>query len=472
MNRHAIGIAWVSLISSLALADGLSSILEHETKHPKGDALWSFDASAYTADEKPLPVGVFDSGIGGLTVLDAILRLDVFHNHNLQPGADGVRDFAAERFIYFGDQANMPYGNYPAAGREDLLRELILRDATFLMGQRYHRSASNVATDKPAVKAIVIACNTATAFGLDDIRNAIKSWGLNVPVIGVVEAGARGVTELLPSNSRPDAIAVLATVGTCGCEAYPRAISRTTGMAGKPMPVIIQQGSVGLAGAIEGDPAFVSPTAQRTAPYQGPVPDTALLPVYQFDPAGMIGDQLNSVTNHVRYEVTTLVERHRKSGDDTPIGSVVLGCTHYPMAVREIAEAFEKLRTYRAADGSQPYAALIREKLQFINPAEFTAKELFRELARAKLRNKTGDKLALDRDRLFLSIANPAWSGVKLTPAGALDADYKHHRALGEFERLDALPVPMKPDLLPKTTAAAIEKLMPEIWQRVQANAP
>jgi glutamate racemase len=72
--------------------------------------VFSFDASAWQNDEatRKLPVGVFDSGIGGLTVLEALLTLDVFHNDTLQPGADGVADFAQERFIYFGDQANMP----------------------------------------------------------------------------------------------------------------------------------------------------------------------------------------------------------------------------------------------------------------------------------------------------------------------------------------------------------------------------
>ena len=74
-------------------------------------------------------VGVFDSGIGGLTVLEALLTIDAFHNDTQQPGADGTPDFAQERFIYFGDQANMPYGNYSAVNRTDYLRELIVKDA-------------------------------------------------------------------------------------------------------------------------------------------------------------------------------------------------------------------------------------------------------------------------------------------------------------------------------------------------------
>ena len=105
---------------------------EHAAAHPSGAAAYSFDMAAYREDTRHLPIGVFDSGIGGLTVLEAILSLDVFHNDSLKPGADGKPDFAGERFIYFGDQANMPYGNYSAAGRTDFLRELILRGNTVL----------------------------------------------------------------------------------------------------------------------------------------------------------------------------------------------------------------------------------------------------------------------------------------------------------------------------------------------------
>lgn len=438
-------------------ADPLPLVTEHVAKHPKGDALCSFDQSVFQQDTKALPIGVFDSGIGGLTVLEAMLKIDVFNNGNLQPGADGARDFERERFVYFGDQANMPYGNYPSAGRVDLLRELILRDAVFLLGQKS--------------KAIVIACNTATAFGLEDIRSAIKTWNLKVAVVGVVEAGARGVMESLPSDKRGDAIGVLATVGTCSCEAYPKAISHAVGLAGKPVPVIVQQGCVGLAGAIEGDPAFVTAAMPRKSPYAGPKPKPELRRVYGFDAAGMIGEEeINSVANHVRYEVTTLVENHRKSGNTDPIGMVVLGCTHYPLVRQEIADAFAQLRAYRDETGTQPYAALIREKLTFINPAEFTAKELFRELARAQLRLKAGETSLAAKDTFHMSVPNPKWPGVKLTPAGALEAGYKHARKLGEFAREDALQVPMKPDLLPPTTLTAIEKLMPEVWARLGAN--
>jgi site-specific recombinase XerD len=71
------------------------------------------------------------------TVLEAVKAHDRHHNLTGAEGADGVPDFAGERFVYFGDQANMPYGNYASAGRTDFLRELVLRDALFLLGRRH-----------------------------------------------------------------------------------------------------------------------------------------------------------------------------------------------------------------------------------------------------------------------------------------------------------------------------------------------
>ena len=118
----------------------LACIDAHGKAHPQGDAAFSWDQDAYRKLDASklanLPIGVFDSGIGGLTVLEALLTADFFNNDTLQTGADGRPDFAGEHFLYLGDQANMPYGNYAAVGREDYLRELILKDAVFLLGKR------------------------------------------------------------------------------------------------------------------------------------------------------------------------------------------------------------------------------------------------------------------------------------------------------------------------------------------------
>ncbi len=268
LNSFGVGpiLLVALLLGSAAMADPpvnsvVDQIVVHANSQLSGDGPFSFDQSAYEGDLTELPIGVFDSGIGGLTVLEAILTLDAFDNDNLRPGPDGRADFENERFIYFGDQANMPYGNYASYGKEDFLRELILKDSLFLLGKRSWDSptASEPRLDKPPVKAIVIACNTATAYGLEDVRDAIQAWGIPVFVVGVVESGARGVNEVISSNDAPKTIAVMATVGTCNSLAYPKAISRVIGIAGKRAPTVIQQGSVALAAAIEGDPAFTKP---------------------------------------------------------------------------------------------------------------------------------------------------------------------------------------------------------------------
>src|SRR5262249_57876852 len=100
---------------------------------------------------KPAPIGVFDSGLGGLTVVHAILE----HLPN-------------ESTLYFGDTARVPYGpKSPETVR------------------RYSREIADFLRDQ-GVKSIVIACNTATAHALTMLREE-----MSMPVIGVVEPGAR-----------------------------------------------------------------------------------------------------------------------------------------------------------------------------------------------------------------------------------------------------------------------------------------
>ena len=92
-------------------------------------------------DTKSAPIGVFDSGLGGLTVLERLLDVDQADNATGLYGPDGVPDLARESFVYLGDQANMPYGDYSAEGKSDYLRELILKDAKFLLATNFYRSA-------------------------------------------------------------------------------------------------------------------------------------------------------------------------------------------------------------------------------------------------------------------------------------------------------------------------------------------
>jgi glutamate racemase len=127
-----------------------------------------------------LPVGVFDSGIGGLTVARAIRDL-----------------LPTESTIYLGDTARVPYGPKSPETVRRYSREIL----AWLLAQQ--------------VKAVVIACNTATAHALDDLR-AISP----VPVIGVIEPGAHAAS-CATSSGR---VGVIGTAGTIASGAYHRAL--------------------------------------------------------------------------------------------------------------------------------------------------------------------------------------------------------------------------------------------------------
>jgi glutamate racemase len=126
------------------------------------------------------PIGVFDSGIGGLTVVRELMR-----------------QLPDERIIYFGDTARVPYG--PKS--PDTVRRYAREIATWLQHQ--------------GVKSIVVACNTATAHALETLTHEFA-----FPVIGVVEPGARAAVRA----SHGGAIGVIGTAGTIGSGAYERAI--------------------------------------------------------------------------------------------------------------------------------------------------------------------------------------------------------------------------------------------------------
>jgi glutamate racemase len=126
------------------------------------------------------PIGIFDSGIGGLTVARAIYER-----------------LPRESTIYFGDTARVPYG--PKS--PETVRRYSLEILHWLLGQ--------------GVKAVVIACNTSTAHALDALQAESP-----VPVIGVIEPGARAAV----SAMRQGPIGVIGTAGTIASNAYARAI--------------------------------------------------------------------------------------------------------------------------------------------------------------------------------------------------------------------------------------------------------
>jgi len=353
----------------------------------------------------------------------------------------------------------------------------------FLLGCRYWENKHSAAPKltKLPVKAIVIACNTATAYGLEDIRSALQDWQVSIPVIGVVEAGANAVVQELPSNRSSGAVAVMATLGTCSSGAYPKAIAKSAGQAGKRQPVVWQQGSLGLAGAIEGNRSFIrddDTSTGQAADYQGPsLTNTkapiqpGLMPLYAFDANGVSGGsaedvRLNSVENYVKYDVVSMVESYRQSGATAPIERVILGCTHFPFESERIAENLQRLRQYRAADGTSPFESLISPDVQLVDPGALTAKQLFRTLTLSKLRSSDSTDVPPLVEGMFLSVPNPRHKAEQSAESG-FTSQYKYGRMAGEARGEDFLVVPLTKETLPASLVRLVSVQCKSIWKEL-----
>jgi glutamate racemase len=191
------------------------------------------------------PIGMFDSGFGGLTVARALIDL-----------------MPQENLVYIGDTGRYPYGNKPADEVRGYAKEL-----AWSLVREY------------GAKMIVVACNTAASVALDELVDELP-----VPVIGVIDPGARALVRVTRNNK----VGVIGTVGTISSGAYVQAI-RATGT------------SVALASAA--CPGFVEFVERDQT----------------------TGD-----------EVMVLAERLLAPVRDAGVDSLLLGCTHYPYLSRVI----------------------------------------------------------------------------------------------------------------------------------------
>jgi hypothetical protein len=261
-----------------------------------------------------------------------------------------------------------------------------------------------------------------------------------------------------------------------------RAIKKSAGQAGIDPPTVIQQGCLGLAGAIEGDPSYItSLESAAAADYHGPAVDNMVAPIdpalfaqYSFDNKGLSGNldspvtlQLNSVENYIRYHTTSLVEQYRRSSNSEPISTVILGCTHFPYQMDRIANSFGRLRNFRKDDGSEPYKSMIFEKLTFIDPAALTATQLYEALADAKLLINKNEKSVLTTDEFYISVPNASLAGPKLAANGGFTYEYKYGRVLGNYAFEYVKRVPMSSANLSDTVRHSIKTEMPEVWKRL-----
>lgn len=151
------------------------------------------------------PIGVFDSGVGGLTVVREI-----------------IRQIPNEKIVYFGDTARVPYGNKS--------RETVTRFSEQIV--RFLRTFQ--------VKTIVVACNTASAYAIEALER-----DCDIPVIGVVKPGARAAV----SATKNGRIGVIATEATIGSQIYTRYIQElkhAVSIYGKACPLFVPLVEEGL----------------------------------------------------------------------------------------------------------------------------------------------------------------------------------------------------------------------------------
>jgi glutamate racemase len=215
------------------------------------------------------PIGVFDSGLGGLTVLRAL--------HRRLPGED---------LVYFGDTARVPYGTKG----EKTVRAFARQDAGVLVER--------------GVKLVVVACNTASAFALEHLREVLP-----VPVLGVIEPG---VEEALRAT-RGGPVGVIGTSGTIRSGRYQQELQRRlpgTRIVARECPLFVPLVEEGLMGH--------AMTAMAARDYLAPL---------------------------------------KEAGVDT----LILGCTHYPLLKADIGR--EMGPQVVLVDSAEALAAAVQELL-------------------------------------------------------------------------------------------------------------
>jgi glutamate racemase len=438
--------------------------------------------SAQQKNKKGLPIGVFDSGTGGLTVLEAMLTLDAFNNVTGKQGADGKPDFDKEYFQYLADQANMPYGNYAAENKTDLLKEHVVKNMDFLYNNKYDKIQNNLYAEqqKQGVKMLVLACNTATAFALDEVKQYSKEKADNIPVVGVINAGVKAALAYQASHQK-GAIGVFATAGTVASDGYPKTIRAMAKSLGMNEPVIISQGGYGLADAIDRDYSFFVDTASSyRKDYKGPSInhpnykiDTSLLSVYkfnseknkllcEFDDTGKCLDiQLNDPENYVRYHLVSLFEKMRSQHITTPMNTLILGCTHYPFMRDTIRHVLNELYNYKVS-GEYAYRTVLAEYVELIDPAVETAKEAYLEMRKLALENQVDKKSNV----FFITTPNGNIPEAKLQTDGWFTYEYKYGRNANEKKKFVNF-VPFDNKNISTATYERLKSALPAVYNSI-----
>ncbi len=287
---------------------------------------------------RELPIGIFDSGLGGLTVAGEVMRA-----------------LPNESVIYLGDTARCPYG----PRTPDEVRAFVLQIGEWLIGRR--------------VKLIVIACNTATAAGL-----ALAQCVFDVPVIGVVEPGARAAVQAT-INRR---VGVIGTVGTVDSGAYSAAVRSL---------------DAGVTVFSVAAPRFVDVVEQGLRLGDGTLEE-------------LLADASNVYIRPSFYEMARdYLDPLKRSGIDT----LVLGCTHFPLL-------------------AAPIQQVVGPSVKLISSAEETAREVAATLeARGHLAPAGGPRF-----ETFATTGDAAEFAALGARVLGRDVAGSEHVSLGELEAL------------------------------------
>ena len=231
------------------------------------------------------PIGVFDSGIGGLTVVRALRAR-----------------MPNENIIYLGDTARVPYGTKSA----EAITRFALEDAAFLVRRE--------------VKLIVVACHSASSVALPELGRK-----LNVPVVGVVEPGARALVAATETN-RVAVIGTAATIRSAAYEKTIRALRPNIEILAKATPLFVPLADEGWVGAEPAD-----------------------------------GSQ--------RPEVVEMICRDYLGGlADEGIDALLLGCTHFPLLSGAIGRILGPgVRLVDSSEETAAAAAKLLEKKALLN---------------------------------------------------------------------------------------------------------
>lgn len=246
------------------------------------------------------PIGVFDSGVGGLTVVREIMR-----------------QVPMEKIVYFGDTARLPYGSKSKETVTRYSRQII----------RFLRTQN--------VKAIVAACNTASAMALDEIEKET-----DIPMIGVVKPGAR-VAALTTKNGRVGVIGTEATIGSDLYAKYIQQVNSEVRVIGKACPLFVPLVEEGLLR----DPVTDEIATRYLSELIDIDIDTLILgcthyPLIRSTVGRIMGDKVTLVdpAYETARELKELLGREGILGDTKP----ELGSNQYRFFVSDAADQFKR----------------------------------------------------------------------------------------------------------------------------------